>query len=67
MAILKFWLDLFGEMIVVGMGWLASNNVWLLKRTQELLISNQMSPFWSHKDNAFFLKCPGLKNNNTNK
>jgi hypothetical protein len=55
-AIEKFWLDVFGEM--VGMERvLVANNFRLLKRAQATPISNRMSLY----DNFFDAKCPGLR------
>ena len=48
-AISKFWLDVFGEVIEVGEG--------------ELVALHEL--FWSSYEISFYKKCPGIKNNNT--
>ena len=63
MAISKFWLDVFGEIMGVsgGGGWSPSNHFWLLKRAVVLSVYNRMNPFWIFYDNSFYTMCPGLK------
>ena len=60
MAISKFWLDVFGEMVGVEGVLTAFQLLSTIKRTITLSISNPMSPFWSFYDNAFYenLICP---------
>ena len=56
MAISKFWLNVFEEMV----GYLPSNHFWLLKRELALSIFNRVSPLRSFYDNSFDTKCPNL-------
>ena len=57
MAIWKFWLDVFGEMMGVGgRGLVALQSLSTIKKGTNPLISSRMSLFWSFYDNTFYKK-----------
>ena len=60
MAISKFWLDVFEEMVGVEGVLIALQSLSTIKNGTSPLISNRMSLFWSFYDNAFYknLICP---------
>jgi hypothetical protein len=61
MAISKFLLDVFGEMVGVEGVLAVFQSLSAIKRVQALRISNRLCPFRSFYDNSFNTKCPGQK------